>query len=350
MKKYKFSRKTVNIKNENLEKMIEACIALPELTRSTVSEQAKVSLVTAGKLLTAMDECRFTQTIYKYPESGRPYKLHVINKNLSSMIIDLSAADCSVSIIMGDKSILFHKKYCYTSGVALFDNISSVLARACIEARELEVAVSAVSVILADAENNTDVFNTHGSPTIYDKERIADIIASIFGTVPLLQMTLSEALSNAVRFNRLPTSCSENLAYVYVGRDIKLCFLPQNGLPINCNPKELLISDGITLSDMLEETVSPEDFSKILTRVVNLAHCAFMPSAYIIEYDVMKFGSKALHHIKKSFALLSRALPEIVVRDHRSGIAPLGASAKAECEFIKLFITTTDKQKISEDS
>lgn len=350
MKKYKFLKKTVNIKNENLEKMIEACIALPELTRSTVSEKAEVSLVTAGKLLTAMDECRFTKTIYKYPESGRPYKLHVINKSLSSMIIDLSAADCSVSVIMGDNSCFFHKRYRFSTGVSLFDNISSALSKACIEVKMTEVAVSSICVILADEEDNTDIFNTHGSPTIGDKERIANIIANIFGTVPLLQMTLSEALSNAASFNRLPTKTQTDTAYIYVGSDMKLCYLPKSGSSIVGKPKELLISDSITLSDMLEETVSPEDFSKILSRVVNLAHCAFMPNAYIIEYDVMKFGSKALHHIKKSFALLSRPLPEIIVRDHRLGIAPLGASAKAEYEFIKLYITTTDKQKTSEDA
>lgn len=351
MKRYKFQKKIINIKNESLDRMIEACVALPQLTRASVSDYANVSLVTAGKILTAMDECRFTKTVYKYPENGRPYKLHVINEDLTTAILDLSSADLSMSIIRGGGNTFFYKKYGYSPDASLRDSIRAVLTRACLDARSLDIGVSALCVILADNDDGAvDLFNSHGAPTLSDKNEISSVIASVFGTVPLIQMSFSEALSEAVRFNRLPELKSKNTAYIYVGCDIKICYLPQGGDPINCRPKDLLLTDDSTLSDALERVASPLEMAKILARAVNFAYCAFNARGYVIEYDTMKFGSRALGEIKRSFAILPRELPEIVVRDHRSGAHLSGAAAAAACSFIKLHISSSEKQKTSEDA
>ena len=266
------------------------------------------------------------------------------------MVIDLSSSDCSVSVIGGDNNCLFNKRYGFSSGFSLFDNMVSAFSKTCNEIRQTNLSVSAICVILADEDDCADVFNTHGSPTTKDKEHIQAAVAQIFGRVPILQMPLSDAILNAARFNRLPANFQTDVAYIYAGNDLKLCYIQKSGDTISCSPKDLLVSDNATLAEALEATASPSDMAKILARTVNLAHCAFSPKAYFIEYDVMKFGSKALHEIKKSFALLSKVLPETIVRDHRMGVAPLGADAAAKAEFIKLYITTANKQKTSEDA
>ena len=347
MKKYKFLKKTINVKSESLEKMIDACISLPEPTRATVSQYASVSLVTAGKLLTALDECRFSQTVYKYTDSGRSIKIHKINDKLTATVIDLSSPYCSVSVIRGDGSIIFYQKYDYPTGVSMKEGVLAALSRVCLEIKSLDLPVSAICTILADEEDGAAASSVLRPR---DKDWLESIIGKLFGITPTAQLTLCEALTSAAKFCRLPTAQNKSMAYIHTGGDVKLYVLPKNNSPVICRPCDLMISDRMTLSDALEEMNSPSSFAKLLARVVNLAHSAFSPQEYVIEYDSAKFGGKALHEINKSFALLAREAPVIYSRDHRSSVTHLGAAAKATSEFIKLYITTTCKQKTSEDS
>ncbi len=345
MKKYRFLKKALNIKQESLGKMIDACIALPESDRASVSQYSGVSLVTAGKLLSALDECRFTKTVYKHPEGGRPIKIHRINDDLTATVIDLSSPYCSVSVIKSDGAAVFYKRYNYPTGIALKEGILAALSRACLEIKDLDLTVSAICTILAD-----DTCGTRAALTLRDKDWLEVTVATIFGIAPTAQLTFSEALTSALRYGRMPTAAQTNVAYICIGDVVKLCFLPESSSPVICKPQDLLISDVLTVTDALDEMISPSDFAKLLSRVVNLAHCAFSPQEYLIEYDGTKFGGKAHYEIKRSFAMLSKEAPTIYTRDHRSSVAHLGAAALVASEFIKLYITTADKQKTSEDA
>ena len=113
MKRYKFEKKSLHVSRELINKMTDACLTVPKITRAAISEKAGVSLVTAGKFLAAMDECKFTYKKRHFPEDSRPSYCHTLNEALSVLVIDTSSPSFSMSIIRGRSECRFYEQYDY---------------------------------------------------------------------------------------------------------------------------------------------------------------------------------------------------------------------------------------------
>ncbi len=340
MKRYKFEKKALHISRELIDKMTDACLTVPKITRAAIAEKAGVSLVTAGKFLAAMDECKFTYKKWHFPEDSRPAYCHTVNEALSILVIDTSSPSFSMSIIRGGSECRFYEQYDYDTGITFSDNLNLFLSRIGANAVKQPFGISAICILISNEKPADSLKLTNVcAATEDDIPALESAVARFFGIKPLLFIKLSEAISSALKHNATYTETGDMLAHIYVGKGLSLSVYSDSEPICTCNIKNLLTSGTDTLDDMHQKMLSEDDLGKMLYKIVNFADCAFSPNKYIIEYDVTKFGSTALKYVKRAFAVAGKPLPEITSINHSAGLAVSGAATRAAAELIKLHIT-----------
>ena len=333
MNRYKFSTKNLNIKTDLLSKLIDSCLGCREMTRSEVSQLSCVSETTAGKLLSALDECRFTSLTYKRnPDGGSPQKLHSLSDNLSSLVIDLSKKTFSYSLIVGSGECKLYESRPFDPTVNGKENLTAFLSRVGAAVAEKKVAVSTVSVIVADESSSL--------PTLFKvREEICNFIAAFFGISPTLCIDRKESLAFAIKYNRINQNIeSTRIAYILISDTPTAIFFPKSGDPITCSLESLMLTDRITAAEMLESATDENDVSHVLARISNLINCAYSPDSIIIEYEGIRIGAKTLSQIKNIFALTNSPLPELSISKCAPGLAHYGAAAASNAILIKKHI------------
>ena len=343
MKRYKFEKKSLHISRELIDKMTNACLTVPRITRSAIAEKAGVSLVTAGKLLSAMDECRFTYKKWYFSENTRPSYCHIFNEALSILVIDTSTRGFSMSIVRGGSECRFFEQYDYDTGVTFSDNLNLFFSRIGSLAVKQPFGISAICILISDEKPASSLSITSlCAATESDVPVLDAAVSRFFGIKPLLFIKSSEAISSALKHNAIDNAACDKLAHIYVGKGLSLSVYSGNEPVSTCNISNLLTNGIDTVADMHRQMLSEDDLGKMLYKIVNFADCAFSPSKYVIEYDVTKFGSTALKHIKRSFAAIGKPLPEITSINHSAGLAVSGAATLAAAELIKLHITQSE--------
>lgn len=340
MKRYKFEKKSLHVSRELIDKMTDACLTVPKITRAAIAEKAGVSLVTAGKFLTAMDECKFTYKKWHFPEGNRPSHCHTVNEALSVLVIDMSSPSFSMSIIRGRSEYRFYEQYDYNTSITFGDNLNLFLARIGANAVKQPFGISAICILISDEKPARELNITNVcAATEDDISALESTTSRFFGIKPILCLKASQAISSALKHNAINPETSGKIAHVYVGKGLSLSIY-SNCEPIcTCNIKNLLINGTDTLADLHQQMLSEDDLGKMLYRIVNFADCAFSPTKYIIEYDTVKFDSTALKYVKRAFAVIGKPLPEITSINHSVGLAVSGAAKCAAAELIKLHIT-----------
>ena len=330
MNRYKFSKATLRIKSDLLSKMIDSCVSCREMTRGEISSLSSVSEMTAGKLLSALDTCRFTNLTYKRNrDGGSPTKLHVFSDMLSTLIVDASQSGFSYSLINGVGECKLFEEHLFDSTVNFNENFRGFLSKTAAELTKRKAAVSAVGVILSEGASS-DLFQ--------NRDAISDFVASFFGISPSLCVTEADALAFAVKY-KVNGLCDENkTAYIRISEqpfaacffDGKTVSLPQIG--------NLMLSDSTTVSDMLENASGEKDMGRILARIVNFTYCAFSPGKIIIEHGNIRLGVQALTGIKRVFTLTNTPLPEISISKCAPGLAHFGLAQAVKADTIKKHI------------
>ena len=344
MKRYKFEKAELHVSAELIDKMTNACLSVPKITRSAVSEQAGVSLVTAGKFLAAMDECKFTYKKLHYSEgSPKASYCHTLNEALSILVIDLSSQCYSMSIIRGKTECRFFEQYDYDPSITFSDNLYLFLSRSGATAVKQPFGISAICIIISD-EKPTDPLSLVSTRATTEKDipMVESTVARFFSTQPILCIKASDAISSALKHNAINTASGCTTAHIYVGKGLSLSIYSDRDTRCVCNVKDLLVNGTDTASDLHKQMLSEEDLGKILYRLVNFADCAFSPEKYIIEYDTVKFGSTALRYVKRAFAAVGKPLPDTIAIDHSSSLSVLGAATEAAIRLIKLHITQAE--------
>ncbi|MBR3686361.1 MAG: hypothetical protein IKL66_02620 [Clostridia bacterium] len=343
MKRYKFEKKSLHVSRELINKMTDACLTVPKITRAAISEKAGVSLVTAGKFLAAMDECKFTYKKRHFPEDSRPSYCHTLNEALSVLVIDTSSPSFSMSIIRGRSECRFYEQYDYDTSISFADNLKLFLSRIGANAVKQPFGISAICILISDEKPARELNITNVcAATESDIPAIDSATARFFGIKPLLFIKSSDAIASAIRHNTIKTESGDKLAHIYVGKGLSLSVYSDSEPICTCNIRNLITSGTDTLADLHRQMLSEDDLGKMLYRVVNFADCAFSPDKYIIEYDTVKFGSTALRYVKRAFAATGKPLPDITSIDHSESLAVLGAATKAAAELIKLHITQAE--------
>ncbi|MBQ7829256.1 MAG: hypothetical protein IJ345_03195 [Clostridia bacterium] len=343
MKRYKFEKKSLHVSRELIDKMTDACLTVPKITRAAISESAGVSLVTAGKFLTAMDECKFTYKKWHFPEDSRPSYCHTVNEALSILVIDTSSPSFSMSIVRGRSECRFYEQYDYDTSITFGDNLNLFLSRIGANAVRQPFGISAICILISDEKPTRELNITNiCAATESDIPAIESATARFFGIKPLLFIKSSEAIASAIRHHTIKAESGDKLAHIYVGKGLSLSIYSDCEPICTCNIKNLLISGTDTLADLHRQMLSEDDLGKMLYKIVNFADCAFSPNKYVIEYDVTKFASIALKYIKRAFAAAGKPLPEITSINHSAGLAVSGAATLAAAELIKIHITQAE--------
>ena len=339
MKRYKFEKKSLHVSQDLLDKMTDACLSLPKITRATLAEKAGVSLVTAGKFLTATADCKFTHKKLHYTEGERKASYrHVLNEALSILVIDLSSPRFSMSIIRGGSECRFFEYHDYIPDISFSDNLSLFLSRSGASAVKQPFGISAICAVISDEGMPA----CRSAVSVATKEKLSEIedtIARFFGAMPILCTEQSNAIALALKYGKIKAPSNTRSAHIYVGKGISLSVYKGNSLLCVLNPKGLIVNGIETLCELHEKMRSEEDLGKILYRLVNLADCTFSPETYIVEYDTVKFGSTALKHIKRAFAAVGKQEPEISSICRTPSLAAFGAAYLSAARLIRLHIT-----------
>ncbi len=344
MKRLKFGNKKLNIKTEALNRLIDTSLTCDEITRASVSKSASVSLATAGKLLTAMDECRFTDRIYKRDGgNGSPSKLHVIRDDISVLVLDLSSYSYSATVSLGNTKKVIFEKYTYGPELSFESNLLVFLSKIGMQISKLPYSVSAICTIIADDPER--VLRTSHSSACYavscaDVAVVNHTCAQLFGTMPILNLTLSQALTCAARYGII--SCGgvrANLSYIRFGDSFDATYLPSKSAPVTFRFDRIILDEGKHFSTLAEAASSNYDLAYLIMRSINFMDCAYPTDSFFVEYDIDSLGEGIQDYISRSFKASDVFLPQIQYLSSHPSAASLGASVAALSSFIKAHIT-----------
>lgn len=343
MKSYKFGNTQLNLKPDLISKLIDTSIICREFTHKDIIENAGTTSSAANKLLSALNECKFTYLKNDRLSKARD-RIHTFSDTLSVLVIDLSMPQYSMSITRGHSGCQFYKTYSYNPLLSLYENVFSFLSAEAEQVKKQSFGIAAICVIYADnKDRDLSAFSSLSGQLPYEADlaKIDSIIASIYGFLPTLQLKNSQAIENALKYRLINENIKDNsTTYIYIGASISVAHFPMRGDPIICDVKNLLINQRETVSDMFCRHISSEGLGSILYRILNFTHCAYSSEQYIIEYDSLKFDARTLKELKKAFVICGDSLPEIIASSHSPGITHLGATAATFSEIIKKHITT----------
>lgn len=344
MKRLKFPSKQLNIKNEALNRMIDTALACDEITRTTVSQSASVSLATAGKLLSALDECRFTNKIYKKEDGcGSPSRLHVIREDISVLVLDLSSYSYSATISLGKINKVIFDKHPYDPTLSFESNLIVFLSKIGMETSKLPFPVSAICTIIADDPER--ILRTSHTSACYavtsvDVAMVNHTCAQLFGIMPILNLTLSQALNSAAKYGIIGYGgVGANISYIRYGDSFDSIYLPHKSAPVSFKFDRVVIDESKRFSTLAENAGSSYDRAYLLMRSINLMDCAYPTDTFFVEYDLDSIGEGVQDYVSRLFKASDIPLPQIQYLSNQPSVASLGASVASLSSFIKAYIT-----------
>ena len=337
MKRIKFGNKNLDIKNETIRHVISAALSCPDITREAVSRRASVSLATAGKVLSALDDCRFTELKYiRDNRIGSPSKSHVLCPDLSVLVLDLSSSLYTAHIVFGKARRVISEKYKYNPAISFEDNVVVFLSNVGKRISKLDYSVSDICTVISDTPDR--ILYTSDATAAYvprssDLSTLNGYCARFFGLMPSLSLTKSEAIACAVRYDVLDTPHEKELSYVSISDCIDAFYLPKSAPPVNCNVDRLMIDSSTLLSDFTQRANSSPDMALILSRCLNFMGCAFSTDEFWVEIDHSRFSDIG-KRVELFFKSVELTAPHIHYLDSEPPAAVLGASIEILCSLI----------------
>ncbi len=337
MKRLKFATQTLNIKEESLHRIIDAAVSSKSITREDVRRNVGVSLATAGKLLSALDECGFTKTAFdRLGERNGHEKIHIFASDISVLVLDFSSYKYSASIIFERGKRVINETYTYDPSVSFENNVLIFLSSVGKKVSALEYSVSSICTILADDPENairTSVATASYLPRVTDLQ-IIDGICYKFFKLNTVRITLSDAIRCASKYGYADQRKLGNVSYIRLFDSFSAFYLPKKQSAIAFRSDKLLC-DGIPFSDILSNTELSRDLAKLLMRVANIMDCAYPTDSFLIEYDRSAFDEKLEEYFYLSFKAAEIPIPYVEFWSCNASPSHLGASAFALSELIK---------------
>lgn len=338
MKRLKLGSKTLNIKSDSLNRLIDSVLSLNEITRLSVSERGKVSLATAGKLLSALDQCRITRFEYKRDSgAGSPSKIHVFRDEIETLVLDLSSPIYSASMVLGKDKKIISDSYHADPALSFEGNATVFLSRVGQQMSLLPYSPSSICTIITDSPENTPKITSHASaylPELYDMDIITDLCVQFFGTRPSLCLTHSEAIRCALKYEVFePQIKVKSISHISISDTIAATHLPRHSSPIPIKLSKMMIG-GESLSSRSEKIQDNDELAILLSHIISLIDCAYESDVIIIEYDSKRFGGIE-EHIAHLFRAAMISLPPIAYYDLHPQAAVLGGAAEALSSLIK---------------
>jgi len=345
MPKIVFKSSKLDVKRALLDRMIDSYLQDNcAITRTSVAKSCGASKTSAGKIASALTNGGF---MYErlYSDPGKHPALHLFStQNFNVLIIDLSSAKYTLSIMSNDYKCLFEKSHEYDADISFEDNLGIFLSRCGLDARKSGKTYAATCVIYYDIprNNNTSEFNRKAHlPSLSDKGITDKIIYSVFRRYPDLYISTTQAIGATVKYNIFPRHAQGNgVSYVFAGT--YLCAFHATSHAItHCNISSLMV-DGRCAKDMIGTHLDHTELSLLLTRAVNLMYCAYNTDCVILESDVYDLDRGYTADISKAFARSGEFVSDLIVVSRATGAKYAGAVKATFVHTVKRCLIATD--------
>lgn len=329
MKRLKFGTKDLNIKSDLLARIVTAAVGSPEMTREAISRSASVSLSSAGKLLSALDECSFTEV--KYSRSltvGSPSKRHVFRGGIWLLVLDLSSSVYAAHIVSCGEHTVITERHAYDPTLSFEGNLIALLSRIGLKISALPYSVSAICTVTADGCENHAAGLRGGVkylPSQSDIDTVNAYCARFFGVMPSFSLTYSQALSCAEKYNLLCAHNSQGTAYIGLCESARAIYLRKGDSAIPLRVGELMIDGATLLRDVDISAIDSAKAAELIARLINHVSCAYPADGFVVEVELNRFPDIS-REVELILMSLELAVPQILYFDTKSPTAVLGAS------------------------
>lgn len=297
-------------------------------TRSSVSESCNVSKATAGKVANALVQsnimCERTFSL----NGASPCAHLFIDDDVNTMVIDLSSPTFKLTLFDPDALVRFQAIHDYDTSVSFDDNMNIFLSRCGLKAKQSGHTFSAITVVYADGVRRTYPENADTRvipPSIETRDRIGEYIYSVFHKHPISHLTVSSAISEAMRFgvtNKIKGN--EGVSYIFIGSRVSSFHVYANGSITVCSPQNMLLeSEKQTLAK--RRSVSKDEIDSIFVRLARFMDSAFSPSTILLESDFQLPDDQTARKLDREFILSGTTPPVIRFKNNDAPLYILGA-------------------------
>lgn len=347
MPKSRYNHRTLNIKSELLDSLVMAYLGKAPATRAAVAEKCKVSKTTSGKVATALFECGFVTQRTDKDVSGR-LALHLsLRDNVSVMIIDLSRTRYSMRIVTVGGECAFESHHDFDTDISYEDNLTVFLSRSGYKAKLEGHRFDAICVIYSDTprvENATSSSLRAYLPQRCDEDKTLGIIRSVFGHRCVVYVSLSNAVSAAVKLGIISYSAQDHGAsYLFAGTRIEAFHVHKSTVNY-CNAGSLLV-DSRSVAAIMEKHITHKELNEVLLRLINLLCCAFNPDSIIIGSDIYKIDNDTVAGIHKNLAECGMLCPKLILSTAKPSVIDTAATRLAAAALIRHYVSSTDERQ-----
>ncbi len=342
MKKIELKKIYLDVKRPMLDKSIDAFMSSSHPSRADVSRACSTSLSTSGKVAAALIQGNFmSERLYARKNEKKPCLHLSLNEELGVMVIDLSSEIYAINILGGNLSSLFYDSYSASDDISLEDDLLTFFSRLGIRAKRSGVRFNTICVLVSDDAK----YAQHRIPAIDDSERISRVIFSVFGKLLISFITVSQAISGAIKYGIIPnTDEFKGASYIFAGSRLFACHVFPDGKPWLCNLKDLVVENDTTLGKQICVISQKHMTDELAVRLTSFMSCAFGSQTVILESDRFSFTEEMLHKIAKSYAKADALMPRIIAKKGLPSISVQGAAITAISKLIKSYLVASNEK------
>ncbi len=324
----KHKRIKLNMRPALLDSLLLAYLSGNAPTRASVSEECIISKVTSGKVAKALVESKI-MCEKTFSLDGAPPCAHLfIDDDFNTMVIDLSSHIFKLTLFDPSAAVKFQATHNYDTSISFDDNMNIFLSRGGLKAKQSGHPFSSITVIYADGIRRTylETSDTQAIlPSIALKDKIDECIYTVFHKHPTLHLTVSGAISEAMRFGITDgIKGNEGVSYISIGSRISSFHIYANGSITVCSPQNMLSEiEKQTLSKRY--SVIKDEIDSIFVRIACFMDSAFSPSLILLESDYRLPDDETARKLDRAFALSGITPPIIRFKDNDAPLYILGA-------------------------
>ncbi len=339
----KFRKVNLNIRPALLDKLLGEFLSGHAPSIASVSEAVKISKATASKVAHALVKSEFMcEKIFSKPDE-RPSSHFLFEDKASILLIDLSSSIYKMSIVNPNGRILFSSSYTYDSTTSLNDNLNIFISRNGLKVKNSNLDFAAISVMYADENRRRQLEvqeRTSHLPPILLREYIEDLIHTVLGKRVSIHITVSDAVSEAVKFKTLEIDTTKNgISSVFIGSHISAFHIYSGGSATVCSPENML--SGEEIHDLCNiNLISKEKADRLFVHISDFMDCAFSPSVLLLESDVLLPDIETAEKISRRLTLTNRPAPLIYTRDNSFPLYYIGIARSTLLPIVKKYIAS----------
>lgn len=327
-----------NVKEELIQKIIEAYLSVEAPTRISVAERSGISATTVGKVFSALSDIGLAHEKRSTDKGTRANcLLSSLDEKIIFAVIDLSSSIFTLSYFSGNNHCLLCLCHEYDGEISLYDNIKTLLSQASKSSRTLRRNSSSASVILADDRLSSSEFGGLSAslflPTDRDRETIIRLIQDVYGSMTVDFFKSSDAFTYALRYQALGDRIKKSCAYIRFGRPTSVILQNESGTQI-LRPSRLFNNKCFPLGDFGQELIATADQTEHILRTINLITCVAEPDSYVIETNGFRYNCDMAQIVTRAFAIISSPLPQIIARQSTPSILSFGAAGATAQKFL----------------